>query len=189
MTAAQFADFIANLKPGDDFQAKAAEFCSNIAFNTNNDNSNKDVQVPSSIGNLSTDATPVTLPSPSPMRILRNPYTKKVYYSREYTPREIEQMGMLQKEASRLDRCHSLCLINSIREDNFIEDSFRATTIANGDNGSAIKKLFKRLQPVTMSVDSHSTAIARLYDHFYECLCLPRRPLHSKKSHSFTSHE
>ena len=186
MTAAQFAEFIANLKPGDNFQAKAAEFCSNIALNTNNDNSNNDAQVPSSIGNSSTAATSVTLPSPSPMRILRNPYTKKVYYSREYTPKEIEQLGMLQKEASRLDRCNSLCLINSIREDNFIEDSFRATTIANGDDGSAIKKLFKSLQPVTMSVDSHSIAIARLYDHFMNVFVYPRNNylrvyLHNKR--------
>eukprot|EP00956_Cyclotella_meneghiniana_P020141 scaffold35167_cov96-Cyclotella_meneghiniana.AAC.4 len=174
MTATQFAEFFAKLKPGDDFQANAAEFYSNISLNPNNDNSNNEAKVPSTIGNSSNTATPAICPSPSPLRVLRNPYTNKVYYSREYTPREIKQMGMLKKEASRLDRCQSLCLINSIREDNFIEDSFRATTIADGENGSAIKKLFQSLQPDTLSVDSHSIAIEKLYDHFMNIFVYPR---------------
>eukprot|EP00956_Cyclotella_meneghiniana_P041081 scaffold214336_cov23-Cyclotella_meneghiniana.AAC.1 len=80
MSAAQFASFIARLKPGDNFQAKAAEFCNNITLNADNptnDNPNNDSNVPSSIGNLSHNSSSTTIPNPSPIRVLRNPYNKK----------------------------------------------------------------------------------------------------------------
>ena len=189
MTATQFADFIKRLKPGDDFKAKADEFCKTIALNTpnpNNDNPNNSSKVPSTIGHPTHSVTPASRPSPSPLRVLRNPYTNKVYFSREYTPREIEHMNMMKFEASRLERCTSLCLINSIREDNFIEDSFRTTTMATGDDSCATKKLFQCLKPHTFPTNSHTVAIEKLYDHSKNIFVFPRnyyiqQYLHNKK--------
>ena len=177
MSATQFANFIATLKLGDDFQAKAADYCKNITLTTikpTNDNPNNDLNVPSSIGELPCNSSCATPPNPSPIRVLRNPYNKKVYYSREYTPREIETMAMLEKEASRLERCTSLCLINSIREDNFIEDSFMASTIASGDDSSPNKKLFQSLQPYSLTTDTHSMAIEKLYEHYKHLFLFPK---------------
>jgi hypothetical protein len=60
----------------------------------------------------------------SPIRQLRDPYSNKVYFSRAHTEEELLELEEGRVKAKRLHRCFTLCQIDSIHEDNFVEGSF-----------------------------------------------------------------
>ena len=81
---------------------------------------------------------------------------------------------MAKKDASRFERCHLLCMINSIREDNFIEDSFRSKVLAESPAEDDTRKMFASLEPCEFSIESHLEAINKLWYHFRGVFINPR---------------
>jgi hypothetical protein len=59
----------------------------------------------------------------SPIRKFVNPYTNKVYFSRQHTEEELSELEEERLKADRLSHCFFLCQVNSIREKNYVEGS------------------------------------------------------------------
>lgn len=78
----------------------------------------------------------------------------------------MEEMEMVKKEASRYERCNALCSINSIRENNFIEDSHRLKVLAEAPVEDATQKMFHNLEPCNYPTNSHLEATKKLCFHF-----------------------
>jgi hypothetical protein len=57
----------------------------------------------------------------SPIRKFVNPYTNKVYFSRQHTEEELSELEEERLKADRLSHCFFLCQVNSIHEKNYVE--------------------------------------------------------------------
>jgi hypothetical protein len=103
-------------KPGISATEALAEF-----VKLANASSSRPADVGTAAGATNTASTKKAL---SPIRQLRDPYNNKVYFSREHTEEELLELEEGRVKAERLHRCFTLCLIDSVREDNFVEGSF-----------------------------------------------------------------
>lgn len=93
----------------------------------------------------------------SPLRTLKQPQTDKVYFSRKYSRAEIEALSE-GTELSQLHRCKNLALIDSIREDNYVEGSLLSQSTSD-TNDTPAKRLFSSLEEVDYESFDHPQAM------------------------------
>eukprot|EP00956_Cyclotella_meneghiniana_P033185 scaffold94230_cov76-Cyclotella_meneghiniana.AAC.2 len=97
----------------------------------------------------------------SPLRALRQRETSKLYFSRKYSREEIKILMGIEKEESQIHRCKRLALLDSIREDNYVEGS-HLDFVRSEPTKSAAKRLFTSLEEVEYTPFDHPQAMQDL---------------------------
>ena len=136
----------------------------------------KEAEAASNQGNLppTSITAPITAPSEgasvkqapqilSPLRALRQRETSKLYFSRKYSQEEVEALMGIEEENSQIFRCKRLALLDSIRDDNYVEGS-RLASVRSDPKESAAKRLFTSLEEVEYTPFDHPQAVQDLLD-------------------------
>eukprot|EP00956_Cyclotella_meneghiniana_P028253 scaffold65166_cov76-Cyclotella_meneghiniana.AAC.1 len=117
-----------------------------------------------------TTAAPEAL---SPLRTLKQPQTNKFWFSRNYSRSELKTIIGFKEESTRLIRCKRLTLINSIRDENYVEGSLLSSISAETADTPA-KRLFASLEEVDFEAFDHKTAIQDLLEAVQWLFLQPR---------------
>ena len=123
----------------------------------------------------STD-TPATTAVPqalSPLRTLKQPQTNKFWFSRNYSRSELKIIIGHKEESTRLIRCKRLALLNSIRDENYVEGSF-LSSISSDPSDTPAKRLFTSLEEVDFETFDHSSATQDLLEAVQWLFLQPR---------------
>ena len=135
------------------------------------------VQPPNTINTpAQSSATAATTAAPealSPLRTLKQPQTNKFWFSRNYSRSELKTIIGFKEESTRLIRCKRLTLINSIRDENYVEGSLLSSISAETADTPA-KRLFASLEEVDFEAFDHKTAIQDLLEAVQWLFLQPR---------------
>ena len=124
----------------------------------------------------------------SPLRTLKQPQTNKFYFTRNYSTSELKAIIGSGTEDQKLHRCKRLVLLDSIREDNYVEGSL-FSSVSSESTDSPAKRLFTSLEEVDYEPFNHSEACSDLLDAIRWLFLQPRASFINQYMHNLTARD
>ena len=122
----------------------------------------------------------------SPLRTLKQPQTNKFFFTRNYSSNELKAIIGIETEKQQLHRCKRLALLDSIREDNYVEGSL-FSSVASEASDSPAKRLFTSLEEVDYTPFDHAEACMDLLQAIRWLFLQPRAIFITQYMHNLTA--
>eukprot|EP00956_Cyclotella_meneghiniana_P017465 scaffold28461_cov40-Cyclotella_meneghiniana.AAC.1 len=122
----------------------------------------------------------------SPLRTLKQPQTNKFYFTRNYSSNELKAIIGSGTEDQKLHRCKKLVLLDSIREENYVEGSL-FSSVASEPSDTPAKRLFTSLEEIEYEPFDHAEACTDLLDAIRWLFLQPRASFINQYIHNMTA--
>ena len=122
----------------------------------------------------------------SPLRTLKQPQTNKFYFTRNYSSNELKAIIGSGTEDQKLHRCKKLVLLDSIREENYVEGSL-FSSVSSEPSDTPAKRLFTSLEEVEYEPFDHAEACTDLLDAIRWLFLQPRASFINQYIHNMTA--